>query len=390
MRKVLTAKTIDALKPREKRYEVRDASLPGFAVRVSTNGQRTFTQKFRLGLKQGRHKLGVYPRISLAEARNKAIEVLRLVDEGIDPATTRRQLDMRVCEVCAQFIEQYAKPRNRSYREAERILQREFVSAYGEMDIRKIKRCDLLALMDAAVARGSKYQANRIHAHLRKLMNWCVERSIIDLSPLNGVSAPSVETKRRRILTDDEITRVLAASINLAFPYRYVVPMLLATAQRRSEVANMRWSEIDLKTKTWTLPAERSKNGEENAVPLNEMALQMLEEMPRFEGSDLIFTTNGTSPINGFSKFLGRLQDGSETANWRLHDLRRTAASGMARASVPPHVIEKVLNHISGTISGVAAVYNRYGYDAEKRAALDKWGKHLETLFRTGSFLQSD
>src|SRR5690606_19123471 len=114
------------------------------------------------------------------------------------------------------------------------------------------------------------------------------------------------------------------------------------------------------------------------------------EEMPRFEGSDLIFTTNGTSPINGFSKFLGRLQDGSETANWRLHDLRRTAASGMARASVPPHVIDKVLNHISGTISVVAAVYNRYGYDADKRAALDQWGKHLETLFRTGSFLQSD
>ena len=216
MRKVLTAKTIEALKPREKRYEVRDASLPGFAVRVSTNGQRTFTQKFRLGLKQGRHKLGVYPRISLAEARIKAIEVLRLVDEGIDPATTRRQLDMRVSVVCADFIERSAKPRIKTWRESERILKRELVSAYGEMDIRKLTRADILALMDAAIERGSKIQANRIFAHVRKFMNFCVERSIIDVSPLNGVSAPSVETKRRRILTDDEITRVLAASAKLA------------------------------------------------------------------------------------------------------------------------------------------------------------------------------
>lgn len=389
MRKVLTAKTIDALKPREKRYEVRDASLPGFAVRVSTNGQRTFTQKFRLGLKQGRHKLGVYPRISLAEARNKAIEVLRLVDEGIDPATTRRQLDMRVCEVCAQFIEQYAKPRNRSYREAERILQREFVSAYGEMDIRKIKRCDLLALMDAANARGSKYQANRIHAHLRKLMNWCVERSIIDLSPLNGVSAPSVETKRRRILTDDEVTRVLEASAKLTYPYRYVAPMLLATAQRRSEVANMRWSEVDLKSRTWTLPAERSKNGEEHAVPLNAMAIHMLDEIPRFEESDLVFTTNGKIPINGFSKFLTRLQAASGTSDWRFHDLRRTAASGMAKEKVEPHVISKVLNHTSATNS-VTWIYIRHQFYDEKRAALDTWGKHLETLLRPNGFLRSD
>lgn len=379
MRKVLTAKTVEALKPREKRYEVCDANFPGFAVRVGPNGQRTFTQKYRLGLKQGRHKLGVYPRISLAEARNKAIEVLRLVDEGVDPATTRRQLDMRVCQVCAQFIEQYAKPRNRSYREAERILKREFVSAYGEMDIRKIKRGDLFALMDAAIARGSKYQANRIHAHLRKLMNWCVSRGIIDVSPLSGVSAPSVETKRRRVLSDDEITRVLDACNGLTYPYRFIVPMLLATGQRRSEVANMVRSEIDLESRTWTIPAERSKNGEEHSVPLNTMAMAMLEEMPRYEGSDMVFTTNGKTPINGFSKFLKRLQEASGTSDWRLHDLRRTAASGMAREKVEPHVISKILNHTSATNS-VTWIYIRHQFNDEKREALEKWGKHVEGL----------
>ena len=380
MRKVLTAKTIDALKPREKRYEVRDVTLPGFAVRVGKNGQRTFTQKYRFGLKQRRHKLGVYPRISLAEAREKAIEVLRLSDEGIDPTIQHRQLNLRVEAVCKEFIERYAKPRNRSYKDAERTLKRELVAAYGEMDIRKITRANILALMDAAIERNKPYQANRILAHTRKFFNWCIERGIVDASPVAGIKAPTREKPRDRVLDDDELIAILNASANLTHPYRSVVPMLLATAQRRSEVANMRWSEIDFETKTWVIPAERCKNGKPHSVPLSDYASAMLNEMPRIAGSDFVFTTTGDRPINGFSKFLSRIQEASATSEWRLHDLRRTAASAMARASVQPHVIEKVLNHLTGTIAGVSAVYNVWGYSAEKRAALDEWGKYLENV----------
>ncbi|WP_338445848.1 tyrosine-type recombinase/integrase [Pelagerythrobacter marensis] len=378
MQKALTAKTLDALKPQAKRYEVHDLHCPGMSVRVSAQGQKVFTVKFRYGLEQKRMKLGVYPRISLATAREKAIDILRQVDEGIDPTKRRRTANMKVENICREFIRLHALPRNKSWREAERILDREFVGTFGQRDIREIKRFDVLEIMDAAVARGSTYQANRIHSNMRKLFNWCVERGILDASPINGLKPLTKEESRDRVLEDNEIVRLLRACRNDVYPFRQFVPMLLATAQRRGELAEMRWSEVDLDARQWVIPAERSKNGKPHVVPLSAFALAVLDEVPRFLDCDYVFTTTRRSPVSGFSKMLRRLSEGSQTSGWRLHDLRRTAASGMARLGVAPHVVEKVLNHISGTISGVAAVYNRYGYDKEKRDALEQWGQLLE------------
>lgn len=378
MQKALTNKTLEALKPQARRYEVHDLLCPGMSVRVSARGQRVFSVKFRYGLKQKRMTLGVFPRISLATAREKAMDALRQVDEGIDPTKRRRSVEMKVETVCGEFIRLHAQARNKSWREADRILQREFVSVFGQRDIREVKRFDLLEIMDAAVARGAAYQANRILAHVRKLFNWCLERGIIDANPIVGLKAPTKEQSRDRVLDDEEIVRLLKACRNEAYPFRQFVPMLLATAQRRSEVAAMRWSEIDFDAKHWVIPAERCKNGKAHVVPLSSFALAILRDAPRFLDSNYVFTTTRKSPISGFSKLLRRLSETSETSEWRLHDLRRTAASNMARSGVTPHVVEKVLNHISGTISGVAAVYNRYGYDNEKRDALEQWGRLLE------------
>ena len=380
MRKALNVKAIEAFKPKEKRYEVHDLLCPGFSLRVYPTGRKVFTVKYRYGLKQRRLPLGVHPRLSLAQARDKAIAALRLVDDGIDPAARRRQLGTRVDAICEDFIRQYARPRNRSWKEAERILQREFVSVHGQRDIRDVRRADVLDLMDGAVERGASYQANRIHAHLRKLFNWCVERGIVDASPILGIKPPTREKARDRVLDDDEIRAVLRGCAEEPYPYGPFVPLLLATAQRRGELTKMRWSEIDLDAKIWVIPAESSKNDKPHVVPLNGFALRLLETLPRFPDCDWVFTTTRRGPINGFSKALRHIQTRSETADWRFHDLRRTAASGIARAGIAPHVVEKVLNHISGTISGVAAVYNRYGYDAERREALDKWGVFLDDL----------
>lgn len=384
MQKALTNKTLEALKPQGKRYEVHDLHCPGMSVRVSAQGQKVFSVKFRYGLDQKRMKLGVYPRITLATAREKAMDILRQVDEGIDPTKRRRSPNMKVESVCGEFIRLHAQARNKSWREAERILEREFVGMFGQRDIREIKRFDVLEIMDAAVARGSTYQANRILSNIRKLFNWCVERGIVETSPITGLKAPTKEESRDRVLTDDEIVRLLRACRNDVYPFRQFVPILLATAQRRGELAEMRWSEVDLDAKQWVIPAERSKNGKPHVVPLSPYALDMLSEVPRFLDCDYVFTTTRTSPVAGFSEMLRRLSEGSRTSDWRLHDLRRTAASGMARAGVAPHVVEKVLNHISGTISGVAAVYNRYGYDREKREALELWGDCLRQLAQQG------
>jgi len=287
---------------------------------------------------------------------------------------------MKVEAVCREFIRLHAQPRNKSWREAERILEREFINTFGQRDIREIKRWDVLEIMDAAIARGSAYQANRIHSNIRKLFNWCIERGIVETSPIIGLKSPTKEESRDRVLDNDEIARLLRACRNDVYPFRQFVPVLLATAQRRGELAEMRWSEIDFKEKIWVIPADRSKNGKPHVVPLSAFALKVLSEVPRFIDCEYVFTTTRRSAVSGFSKMLRRLSEGSQTSDWRLHDLRRTAASGMARAGVAPHVVEKVLNHISGTISGVAAVYNRYGYDTEKREALDRWADQLMAL----------
>jgi integrase len=380
MRKALSVKAIEAFKPKEKRYEVHDLLCPGFSLRVFPTGRKVFTVKYRYGLKQRRLPIGVHPRISLAEARNKALEALRLVDEGIDPAARRRTLGMNVESICADFIRQYARPRNRSWKEAERILQREFVSVHGQRDIREIKRHDILEMMDGAIERGAAYQANRIHSNLRKLFNWCVERGIVDSSPVMGTKPQTREQARDRVLNDDEIRAVLRVCAKEPYPFGQFVGLLLATAQRRGEVSHMKHCQLDLDAKQWVIPAELSKNGKPHVVPLNDFALRLLAEVPRFEDCDWVFTTTRRSPISGFSKALRHIHAQSETSDWRFHDLRRTAASGMARAGIAPHVVEKVLNHISGTISGIAAVYNRYGYDGERREALDKWSDFLDGI----------
>lgn len=378
MRKALNVKTIEALKPQAKRYEVHDLLCPNFSLRVFPTGRKVFTVKYRFGLKQRRLSLGVHPRISLTDARNKAIEVLRLVDDGGDPAARTRQLSKDVETVCRDFIRQYARPRNRSWKETERILGREFVAVHGQRDIREIDRHDILELIDGAVERGAGYQANRIHSNLRKLFNWCVERGIVDVSPMIRMKPPTKEQARDRVLTDDEIRAVLKACADEPYPYRQFVPLLIATGQRRGEISNLKWSQIDLDAKQLVIPAERSKNGKPHVVPLSDLALKLLAEVPRFPNCDWVFTTTRKSPISGFSKAIRNILAQSETSDWRFHDLRRTASSGMARLGIAPHVVEKALNHISGTISGIAAVYNRYGYDAERREALDKWGEFLD------------
>ena len=236
MRKALSAKAIDAFKPQGKRYEVHDLLCPGFSLRVFPTGRKVFTVKYRYGLKQRRLPIGVHPRISLVQAREKALEALRLLDEGIDPAARRRQLGMNVEAICSDFIRQYARPRNRSWKEAERILQREFVAVHGQRDIREVKRHDILELMDGAIERGAAYQANRIHSHLRKLFNWCLERGIVETSPVLGTKPPTRDQARDRVLNDDEIRAVLRACAHEAYPFPPICALVAGdgTAARRS------------------------------------------------------------------------------------------------------------------------------------------------------------
>jgi integrase len=192
------------------------------------------------------------------------------------------------------------------------------------------------------------------------------------------VPLPKKEVSRDRVLDDAELAHVLIAARTMGGPYGAIVEFLALTAQRREEVAGLRWEEIDLAQRVWTIPKARTKNAKAHMVHLSTQALAVLKRPDR--KGPLAFSLLGTKPFQDFTNAKRRLDQLSGVTGWRLHDLRRTCVSGVARLGIAPHVADKILNHQSGTISGVAAVYQRHDFLAERRAALDAWGSHVDRL----------
>ena len=375
MRAKLSPKLVEHLKaPGPKRLDVWDTVLQGFGVRVSPAGRKSWFVIVRVGGRQKRVTIGTYPAVALAEARAEARKIIRDAQLGVlagpheSPALTLR-------EAVPLFIRLYAKPKNRGWKESERLLGK-FQDLFAKPLV-QIVRSDVVHVLDEIVASGTPYRANRALAALKKLMNWALDRGMIDVNPIAGLKPPHRERSREVVLSDEELASLLAAADAEGYPFGDAFKMLALTGQRRSEVAGLRWTEIDFEHAVWVIPAARSKNGQSHDVPLSGTSLCLLKSLPRFLSSDWIFTTTGRAPISGFGRVKRRLHAAAGSADWRIHDIRRTVASGMARIGIDPHVIEKVLNHKSGIISGIAAVYNRYAYEKEKREALERWATHM-------------
>lgn len=377
MRKKLTPKLIDSLPPAAvKRYEVRDEVVTGLMVRVSYTGAKVWCIAAVVKDRPRRIKLGTYPVLSLADAREKGREVLRQIQLGTFEDEPEARLTLG--EVIPQFIELYAKPRNRRWKPTERVLTK--FSVLRDKPIDEIKRGDVVKVLDEMMAAGMGTGTNRALAAIKKLFSWCVDRGTIEVNPVAALKSPAKETSRDRVLTSAEIIACWQAAENEGFPFEQFAKLVILTGQRRGEVAEMEWTEIDFERATWTIPAQRAKNAKQHVVPLAPLAVLLLESLPRFVGSDFVFTTTGRSPISGFGRLKARLEKASGADDWRLHDIRRTVATNMAVLGIQPHVIESVLNHKSGIVSGVAAVYNRHAYAQEKREALTKWAEHVEAL----------
>lgn len=388
-RRTLTPKTIGALPPAVgKRYEVRDRLTPGLVLRVSDTGLKVFYVCKRVNQQMRRFKIGPYPILSLADAREKARELLRNIELGRYIGKVPHEEEQRVptlAETVPLFIELYAKQRTKDWYGTERVLLK-FSSLYSR-PIDAIKRPDVVRVLDTIVANGTPLRANRALAAFKKLMNWCVDRGVIEHSPAAQLKMPSKEVARERVLTHDELCICWRTAEVDGYPFGPCVWLLMLTGQRRSEVSEMRWSELDLDNALWTIPRARVKNGTTHIVPLSRLAISIIRALPRFLGSDYVFTTTGISPINGFGRLKERLDVAfpSGTEDWRFHDLRRTAATNLAMLRVPPHIIEAVLNHKSGIVSGVAAIYNRHAYIDEKREALELWAEKLSQIVTTES-----
>jgi integrase len=223
--------------------------------------------------------------------------------------------------------------------------------------------------------------ANRVLAAVRKFFNWCIGRGILEVSPCTGITAPAREQARHRVLSDEELAAVLQGAQAIGFPFGSIVEALALTGQRREEVGRMAWEHLDLARGVWVIPGEHAKNGKPHPVHLSPPALTLLKSLPRT--GELVFSTDGKPPFQGYSKAKARLDNVSGVEGWTLHDLRWTVVSGMARLGIAPHVADKILNHQSGTISGVAAVYQRHEFMKERKHALETWGEHIQTLLAT-------
>jgi len=393
----LTARTVENAKPPAfGRIEYWDAALPGFGLRVTDKGAKSWTVLYRAHGRLRRATLGRYPTLPLAEARDRAREVLREVEKGMDPATAKAEKRRAEADlfqvVAAEFIERHAKPNNRTWQRQDRDLKREFVSLWRDRPISGIAKREILAALDKIAARASPRRANRYLALLKKLFNWCAERSYLEPSPAANIKPLAKEVSRDRVLSDDELLQVWRGCEAAGWPFGDLIRLLILTAQRLGEVSNMQWRDVDLDKGAWTVSAAIAKNGVANEVPLSAAALAILNGLPPLGRGGFVFPAlNGSrNPVSGFSRAKARLDREIATAlartgqpampAWRLHDLRRTAASRMAQLGISPHVIEKVLNHTSGSLAGVAGVYNRFGYGPEKRHALETWAGHLERL----------
>jgi integrase len=398
LRQKLTDLSVERIKPPcEGRVEIWDAMLPGFGLRVTDKGKKSWVVMYRLGGRGARKQrltLGSYPRLSLAKARERARDALVQVAKGTDPSLKTRELREAATfeAVATEFIERYAKPKNKGWKKQESDIKRNLLPYWKHRPVSSITRRDVLQVLDRVSDRSTAVNANRLLALIRKVFNWCLERGILEISPVATVKPPGKEQSRDRVLSDDELRYVWIACEAIGYPFGSIFKLLLATAQRRDEVGAMRWQNLDLEQARWTVPREVSKNNVANEVPLSPLAAKLIRDLPRYAGEDYVFPAANRSgrPASGYSKAKRQLDDEinrrrakderPNLAAWWLHDLRRTAASSMARLGVAPHVIERVLNHISGSQSGVAGIYNRYGYLPEKRTALELWAQHLEGI----------
>jgi integrase len=383
----MTKSAIDALPSSHSDVVYWDTGYPGFGIKVTPKGRKVFIVLYRTGgagSKLRKYTIGPYGRVTLHQARVAAQKVFAAKLEGRDPAAEKREARRRtvadqVEDLLEGFIAQHLSV-NRSGDEIARLLRREVGRVWAGKSIHEICKRDVVDLVQAVAQRGAPVAANKTLKSIKTFLGWCVGRAVLDRSPADGVPLPSKEVARDRVLNDNELAQIILAARSMGGPYGSIVEFLALTGQRREEVAGLQREELDLAQRTWILPKSRTKNAQAHVVHLSEGSMAVLKRA-NLTGP-YVFSVNGSKPFQEFSRAKRRLDELSGVAGWRLHDLRRTCVSGMARLGIAPHVADKILNHQSGTISGVAAVYQRHEFLAERKAALDKWGSHLEQLLK--------
>lgn len=346
-----------------------DSTFHQFGLRVSQGGTKTFTVMY--GPLRERVTIGRYPTISLAQARARAKEILaeRTLHAHHPPSITFDDALQKF------LLAQHQKNRPSTVAEYERLFKRHLTPRLRHRKVADIEAHDITHIIDRMLRTPS--ECNHAHAAAQTFFRWTVRRRYINRSPMEGMERPTKYHPRDRTLADDELRAVWRAAEEYGYPFGTIVQLLILTGQRRGEIGKLKWSYLG--NGKVTLPPEILKNNREHTFPLGTWAAQILEHTPRL--GDFVFMARwNDKPFNGWQSCTFNLMKKCRTAHWTLHDLRRTFATNLAALTVAPHVVEKLLNHRSGTISGVAAIYNRFQYMEEMRVAIAAWETRLASL----------
>jgi integrase len=395
--------------PKHGRVEYFDSAEPGLALRVTSSDHKSWSVLYRVGGRLKRYTIGPYKtgkariEFDLDAARAKAREAKALIRDGKDPAADKRAARLAsgddagtFKQVAYDWVALHVKKKcaTSTAKETERILARDVFDLdddgkprrFQARKIDSITFAEIDRLIGGIVKRGADVHANRVQKRLSALFNWAASKRYIKESPIRDMPLPTAEKERERYLDDNEIVLFWKACQQIGWPFGPLFQLLLLTAARRDEVGQMEWSEIDLDAGVWTLPSARTKNGREHIVHLSKQALAILTPLPRI-GRKYVFSRDAETFVTGFSwgksildQAMAEAAKGKTIPPFILHDLRRTAATHMAAIGIAPHVVDKILNHQSGTIRGVAAIYIKAQFLPEREQALKAWGNKVESL----------
>lgn len=390
---MFTNSQIKGLKPKDKMYDLREGR--GFGVRVLPSGTKSWFFIYVFEGQKKRLSIGIYPDVGLAEAREKADEARSMLRNGIDPGAARdgRKNALSVNDLIEEYLQKWAMPRKKSWKEDRRILYKDVSSSFGKKKVQDVVRRDIIELLEEIVDRDASVMANRTLAVVRKMFGFAVQKDIIQASPCLYVAEPSIENEKDRCLTEDEIRNFWFGidSTGISESIRRGLKLVLATGQRPGECVSVDWSEID--GRWWTIPAKKAKNGLSNTIYLNDIAMELLgapkKAGPAFPSSSPV-KKDLSAREDSMAKALRRKFKAKEMGiaseedglllkcdPFTPHDLRRTCATFMAGVGVSRFVIGKVLNHLE---SGVTRIYDRHSYHPKIEKALKIWGIRLQHI----------
>lgn len=401
----ISKRTLDAFQSSGLSGFLWDEDLKGFGVRVSASGTASYVVQFRMGGRESstrRFTIGTHGSPwTPATAREEAIRLLLLVGRGIDPIEADKQRRREAVDLAfSKYADSFASScKGRGWKaHVERSIRLHLKPVLGNKPLPTITRPDVVEVFDRMPDEQAANRRN-VFAVLRRLFKWAISRGDILHSPMEGMETPPPVKPRDRWLTDSELRMVWQFAPQTHRCFGPIVRMLMVTGQRREEVAGLHWDELNRTEREWRLPSHRTKNGEPNSIPLNDLAVAELDAVAKgdkWPRQGRVFPTSSGAGFTGFAKGklkLDQLISGSEhgaIAPWRLHDLRRTLATGFQRLGVRFEVTEAVLNHVGGSRAGVAGIYQRHDWRAEKRDALNLWSDHLSAAFDIAEASQAE